>query len=71
MHPVAHWTFKLADPTKALPVGPEHFSAAERCLERGRSRIMILAPSFEHVPALHVPAMLFKNLQSNTIQIGF
>jgi hypothetical protein len=32
MHPVAHWTFKLADPTKALPVGPEHFSAAERCL---------------------------------------
>ena len=29
-------------------------------------RIMILAPSFEHVPALHVPAMLFKNLQSNS-----
>ena len=32
MHPVAHWTFKLLDPTKALPVGPEHFGAAERCL---------------------------------------
>jgi hypothetical protein len=32
MHPVAHWTFKLVDPTKALPVAPEHFKAAEGCL---------------------------------------
>jgi hypothetical protein len=32
MRPVAHWSFKLIDPAVALPVGTEHFKAAERCL---------------------------------------
>ena len=32
MRPVAHWSFKLADPAKALPVGIAHFEPAVRCL---------------------------------------
>jgi hypothetical protein len=33
MHPVAHWSFKLTNPAVALPLGTEHFKAAERCLD--------------------------------------
>jgi hypothetical protein len=33
MRPVARWSFKLADGAIALPVGTEHFKAAERCLD--------------------------------------
>jgi hypothetical protein len=33
MQPVAHWSFKLTNPEVALPLGTDHFKAAEQCLE--------------------------------------
>jgi hypothetical protein len=32
MHSIAHWSFKVVDHAKALPVGIKYFKAAEECL---------------------------------------